>query len=378
MIGAQEDEHDLRGQRIALFVRAVGGEHDALDAAKKIDAEVFGDEFALFLPGRRALFHRFLGLFAAREDGEGFGEFDVGGVVAFGRVGDEVFARVGDHLEFMRTRTTDRARVGAHGAEHQAETAEDLLIRIEHDVVGARGAGFVAVEGIGVLHREFAAAHDAEAGTAFVAELRLDVIEVHGELTPALDFLTCDVGDDFFGGRLNHEVAAVTVLDSQKFGTVLFPAARFLPELGRLHDWHEELHGARAVHFFANDFLDLADRTKTERHVGVDAGGKFFDHAGPDHELLAHDVGVGGSFFQRGKEKGTRTHDECVAEKKEGPAEAGFLRKMDSVLYQPAGLRVCTSTMLLAWMSSGRSMRPRRWGISSVWQPMMRRASSEE
>lgn len=109
MIGAQEDEHDLRGQRIALFVRAVGGEHNALDAAKKIDAQVFGDEFALFLPRRRALFHRFLGLFAAREDGEGFGEFDVGGVVAFGRVGDEVFARVGDHLEFMRARTADRA-----------------------------------------------------------------------------------------------------------------------------------------------------------------------------------------------------------------------------------------------------------------------------
>ena len=73
MVGAQEHKHDLRGQRIAIFVRAVGCEHDALDAAKKIDAEVFGDEFALFLSRCCTLFHRFPGFFTPREDGESFG-----------------------------------------------------------------------------------------------------------------------------------------------------------------------------------------------------------------------------------------------------------------------------------------------------------------
>ena len=203
----------------------------------------------------------------------------------------------------MRAGAADRARVGAHGAEDEADAVEDPLIGLVHPVVGLPGAFLVAVERVRVLHREFAAAHHAEARTALVAELRLNVEEVDGELTPALDFLTRHIRDHLFGSRLNHEVAHVAVLDAQKLRTVLFPAAGFLPEFRRLNHRHEELNRARADHFLADDLLDLADDAQTKRHVGVDARGKLLDHAGADHVLLADDVGIGGGFFEsRNKE----------------------------------------------------------------------------
>ena len=375
MVGAQEHEHDLRGHRFALLVHAVGGEHDALDALQEVEPKVLGDGFTLFLPRGSALFHRLGGSLAAVQNREGFSQLDVGGVVGFGGVGDDVFAGVGDHLEFVRAGAADRAGVGAHGAEHQPQAREDLLVRGVHRVVGLRRALFVTVERVRVLHREFAAAHHAEAGTALVAELRLDVIEVHGKLTPALDFLTRDVGDDLFRRRLDHEVAVVTVLDAQKLGTILLPTARFLPELRRLHDRHQEFHRARRVHFFADDRFDLADGAQPHRHVGVDAGGKLLDHAGADHVLLTHDVGIGRRFLERGKEKGTGAHSvslRCVGLK--APRKilpGGAFEK--SVYFS-----LQRTTMLSRWMSSGRSGIPKRASISSVWQPMMRRASALE
>lgn len=166
----------------------------------------------------------------------------------------------------------------------------------------------IAVEGIGILHRELAPAHHAEARTALVAELRLNVIEVHGKLAPALDFLTGNVGDDLFRSRLDHEVAVVTILEAKKLGAVLFPAAGFLPKFGRLHQRHQQLDRTRAVHFLADDLLNLADRAQADRHIGVNAGGKLLIIAGTDHVLLADHISIGRRFFQRGKEIGTGAH----------------------------------------------------------------------
>src|SRR5690606_41841656 len=57
--------------------------------------------------------------------------------------------------------------------------------------LGLRG-GLVAVEGIGVLHGEFAAAHQAEARPALVAEFGLDMVEIHRQLAPAVDLVAGD------------------------------------------------------------------------------------------------------------------------------------------------------------------------------------------
>ena len=203
----------------------------------------------------------------------------------------------------MRTIAADRAGVGRDRAEGQAHAREDAHIGGVHLVVARLGAFHVAVEGIGVLHREFAPAHDAEARPAFVTELGLDVIPVDRQLAVALDLLARDVGDHLFRGRLDDEIAVMAIFDAQQLRAVLLPTTRFLPELGGLHHRHQQLDRPGAVHLLADDLFDLANRAQAHGHVVVNARGELFDHAGAQHEFLRHHFGVGGRFFERGNEE---------------------------------------------------------------------------
>lgn len=198
----------------------------------------------------------------------------------------------------MAARSADRAGVGRHGAELQAQALENALVGGVHDVVAALGAGLVAVERVGVLHGELAPAHQPEAGAAFVAELGLDMVEVQRQLAVALDLVARDVRDHFFRGRLQDEIALVAVLDAQQLRAVLFPAAGLHPEFGRLHHRHQQLDGAGCVHFLADNALDLTDDLQPQRHVGVDSARQLANHAGPRHQLVAGDLGLGRGFFQ--------------------------------------------------------------------------------
>ena len=208
----------------------------------------------------------------------------------------------------MRTRAADGARIGANSTENETNTGKDALIGRIHLVVRKASTGFITVKRIGVLHREFTTAHHPETRTALVAEFRLNVEEIHRQLTPALDFMTGDIGDDLFGRRLQHEVAHMTIFDAQEFGTVLLPASGFLPEFCRLHHRHQQFNRSGTNHFVADNVFNFADDAKAKRHVGIYAGGKLLDHAGANHVLLADDVGIGRRFFESRNEKGTGSH----------------------------------------------------------------------
>ena len=90
----------------------------------------------------------------------------------------------------------------------------------------ARAKSRTVAVGVGVLHRELAPAHDAEARTALVAELGLDLVEVLRQLLVAAQLLARDVGDRLLGGGLQHEVAVVAILHAQQFRAHLPEAAR--------------------------------------------------------------------------------------------------------------------------------------------------------
>jgi hypothetical protein len=96
----------------------------------------------------------------------------------------------------------------------------------------------------------------------------------------------------------DHEVALMAILQAQQLGAVLLPAPRFLPKLGGLHGRHEQLEGARAIHFFADDLLDLAQTAQAEGCPGVDAGGESADETGAQHQLMADDLRFGRGFFR--------------------------------------------------------------------------------
>jgi hypothetical protein len=71
------------------------------------------------------------------------------------------------------------------------------------------------MERVGVLHDEFAAAHDAKTRPYLVAELQLDLIEIDRQLAIALQFAPRNVGDHLFVRRAHHKVTLVAILDAQ-------------------------------------------------------------------------------------------------------------------------------------------------------------------
>ena len=212
-------------------------------------------------------------------------------------------------MEFVRAGAANRAVVRRHRAEIQTQTVENRHVGVEHFVIAVLQAVRVFIEGVRVLHDEFAPAHHAKTRTNFVAEFGLNLIPVDRHLFVRLDFTSRHVGDDLFVRWADHEIALVAVFETQQFGAVLLPATGFLPQLGRLHRRHEQFNRARAIHFLAYDLLDFAHAAQPHRHQGVNAATDTFDHAGTDHELMADDFRFGGRFFERGDEKLTGFHD---------------------------------------------------------------------
>ncbi len=317
VIAAQHQQPD---GRFSAFV--FRGEDDRLDRALERNVQQLSHGLALCFARRCGLLH-FLGRRRAfRVQRQRFGRFNVRCEIRGRAIGDRVFTGVGDHVEFMRAATADRTVVRGHGAEIQTKAREDPHVRVVHLAIRLAQAFRVFVERVRVFHDELASAHHAETRTDFVAELRLDLIEVHRQLAIALDLASRDVRDHFFVGRSDHEIGLLAILEAQQFGAVFFPTARFLPQLGRLHCRHQQFDRTCPVHFFAHDGFHLADRTQADRQVVIDAAGDAADHAGAHHELVADDLGVGRRFFQRAdKETGSFHSDFPKAAAPEGPPE---------------------------------------------------------
>ena len=154
------------------------------------------------------------------------------------------------------------------------------------------------MKGIGILHQKFAGAHHAEARADFVAELELNLIEIDRQLLVAAQFAPRYLGDDFLMGGPIDELAVVAILEAQQFRAVLGPAARFLPQFRRLDGRHAQFQGARAVHFFAHDAFHFAQGAQAERQPDIESRRETADHAGPQHQPVADDFGVGGHLFE--------------------------------------------------------------------------------
>ena len=239
MVAAHQQQPDGRADHVAGGVGLVGGKHERLHRPLQRHAEQLRHVFAGRLARRRSL-HEIGGRHGARFTGRNrLRHLDVGRVVGRRAVDDRVFAGVGDDLELVRTHAADRAVVGRDRAEGQAHALEDARVGGEHDVVALARRLDVAIERVRILHRELAPAHQPKTRPAFVTELGLDVIEILRQRAVAAQFLAGDVGDDFFAGRLDHEVAVVAVFQPHQLGAVFLEAPGFPPQLGRLHDRHQ-------------------------------------------------------------------------------------------------------------------------------------------
>ena len=164
------------------------------------------------------------------------------------------------------------------------------------------------MEAVGILHQELAGTHDTEARAHLVAELQLDLIEIHWQLLVAAQFAASQVRDHFLVGGAVDEFTLMAVLEAQQFRAKLPPAATFLPQFGGLRGRHQHLQSASAIHFFPDDVFDLPQYLKAHRQPGVLAGGEAADEPRAEHELVGNDLRFGRHFLEVGNGVGGKAH----------------------------------------------------------------------
>ena len=121
------------------------------------------------------------------------------------------------------------AVIGADGTIIQTAAVKDLHIGVVHQMVGYIQTVFVTVKAVTILHYEFAAPHQTETGTAFVAVFVLDLIDHQRQLFIGFYFVQNKACGNFFMGGPKAEISAVTVFDTPHFIAVYIPASAGLP-----------------------------------------------------------------------------------------------------------------------------------------------------
>ena len=197
----------------------------------------------------------------------------------------------------------DRAGLGPHRDRLQPHPGEGAQIGDEHPVVGAPRGGLVDIERIGILHQEFAAAHDAETRPLLVAELPLDVIEVERKALVGFDVGAENLGDHFLVGRPVKQFTLVPVGDAQHLRTVGVVAAALAPEIGELQRRHQKFEGACAVLFLTDDLLDLLQHPEAQRQPGINTRRLLPHHARAQHQPMRDDLGLFRILFKDRKKE---------------------------------------------------------------------------
>ena len=237
-----------------------------------------------------------------------FGLFDVGGVIRTRRKRDGVLARISQHLEFVGDIAANGASVGLHGTEPQTQACKNPRVGVIHVLVFGAEAGFIEMEGIGILHQELARPHDAEARPDLVAELGLDLVEIDRQLLVAAQLVAGEVGNDFLVGRSVTVFRVLAVAKLQQLVAEFFPTSALIPKFTRLHRWHQQLDGTGAIHFLADDLLHFAQHAQPQRRPRVKPGTNLAQHAGAQHQPMTGQLGICGDFLDGGKMKTGETH----------------------------------------------------------------------
>jgi len=231
----------------------------------------------------------------------GFSQVDIGRIVTLVGKCDGVLSGVRQHVKLVGCVSPDASRISSHGAIAQAQTIENRAVSVIHHVVGFLERSLAGVEGVGVLHDEFATAHDAEPRADFVAEFCLDLVQVLGKLAITPHLILEQGGNDLLMGRSQAETAVVAIGEAQELGSILLPPAGFLPQFRGLDPRQQDLLGTGSVHFLTYDILDLKQYPHARRQPVVDSCSDTPDQPGSKHQLVGNNFGIRRGFFQRGK-----------------------------------------------------------------------------
>ena len=98
-------------------------------------------------------------------------------------------------------------------------------------------------------------------------------------------------------GGAEAEVPLVPICQSQQLRAIHLPATGLKPQVGWLHDRHQEFQPFDRIHFLAHDAFDLADNPEAQRQPAIEARRQRSYHSGAQHELMADDFRAGWHFL---------------------------------------------------------------------------------
>ena len=131
--------------------------------------------------------------------------------------------------------------------------------------------------------------------------------------------------------RPEAEVAIVAVLHAQELLAVVLPAAALLPQLRGTDRGQQHLLRAGALHLLANDALDLTEHAHAERQEVVDPTRDLTDHSGAQHQLVAHDLGLGGHLTQRRNQKSSLAHGSPSDNRRDAAAASALIARVATI-----------------------------------------------
>ena len=123
----------------------------------------------------------------------------------------------------------------------------------------------VDIEGIGVLHDEFAAAQNARPRPGLVAVLGLNLEQQHGKVFVGAVFALDREGEQFFVRGPEQIVVVAAVLEPKDPVAVFGPAVCRLIGRARQQRREQDLLATDADHLLAHDVLDLAQHPQAQR-----------------------------------------------------------------------------------------------------------------
>ena len=228
--------------------------------------------------------------------------FDVRRVTAGRAVHDVVFAVRGRNHKLVRRVAADRAGLRFDRQIREAATFENAAVSVVHILVRFVQRLNIRVEAVRVLHQEFARAQKAELRTLFVAELRLDLVKRHRELTIARDVLRNDARDFLFVRRAEDDRRFRAAAGQRRFNEDVakrFDAVRLFVKRLRAERRHKQLGSAGSVHFFANDVRRLVERAPPEGQERVGARHHLRNHPGAEHQNMTRNLRSVRRFLHR-------------------------------------------------------------------------------
>ena len=159
------------------------------------------------------------------------------------------------------------------------------------------------IEGVGVLHHEFAAAKDAGPRPGLVAVLGLNLEQQRREVLVGTALPFDRQGEQLLMSGSQQVVVVAAILEPEHAVAVLGPAIGGLVGRAWQQRGEEDLLAADRDHLLAHDVLDFAQHPKAQRQPAVQAGPDRADVAGPDQQFVAGHLGVGRVVTQRMEEQ---------------------------------------------------------------------------